>query len=1691
MRWLAVVFMTFAAAGAASAQPCVDRRPIVVEYGIDLSGSMAGARQQAAGNFAVALFDQLNATGFLNSVGDFAFSDCILASAAPNTNLPGMRADLALTNTARTDLACFGGANTFVYDAIVAGTSVIYAQPSSLTRLYVVLTDGEDGGSSVTPAGAASHLPPGVFTELILIANPGDPGDAGLHSIASAAGSHVRARATTDLLSIVSSIVDRTCANFRPTAAFSMSDSELHLGTEGFQITFNGSASTDRDGTIAQFRWHFTRPDGSTSDQTGNPITVTFDDSQLTHGENWSVQLIVRDNAGAEHSVSQPFRIIGSPPNVSIAGPTALDVLQPLQLTVSPATDIDGGMLTFSWDIVTSPSGSTHGPVSAFATTAATPVIDTVETDIGNWTFRVTATDNEGQTDVENRNVEVRNLPPEIHLSGQHTIRPGETISIATSDLTDRDGGTLDFRWDVLQSPNPSGVPPQEGYFTGSGAAGATLTIPTNASHAGSWIFRLTATDNDHAANSSVHQDFDVLVDAPPQANITGPDRIGSLSFPLEMHGGGSTDPDSAVPHSRLDGGMPVLSGGITSYTWRLFDVPFDHFTEYVLGPLDESLGIAAHSQNATIDHGLIETGEWTFDLEVTDAEHNSDSTTWQVTVVDENGPPFALSSGPARYLVNGVNALLGDVTVSGGASFDLDNFLSSGTIGPGVGITNYAWSVSHAPPGCTPPALSSGSSAQTVTVFSSGTVIDSACLGLWEIALTVTDDDAPTARTATTTSQFIIGNCPQTICIDYPTTIFPQMIEFTDATDVLIYYHVDAGIYSNAAFIGGVFAQLEVIKEGESTPFFTDFDPNPLGSSVGGFTVFHWNGFGNLHQRPTPGRYTVRITLVDAAFTGTTTTAQETNSIQIATAEAAILPTSDKLASVDAFTAGTAVLHLNYQVTGGAHPDQITLRILDAASHAVMFTRTDAFTGPMGTITWDGHTTPMMFAPPGAYEAEIDAVRMGAALSTSVRYPFMVVRTDIDVDTDRDGTVADTADDTGEETWVNARGAIFSVNYDADGSRMSGGVPIPDALGFDDNGVPINEHMAIENAADALDITPVVLRGLGTGLPAGVHVFLEVPDLEDIQSIHVYKRIAAGEAVIWGGVGSRVAPNPPQPLEKDITDLIDPTSATFAGVMPSGDVTLGLEGLFFRNTGVTNPFDGDVDITLEFRDGATVLFSDVVRLKVAPWLMLPHTQASTEIWVRDRGALNDAFRLTASAGAGYKGLDHSAQLHAVAGGTSNTQWFQDHIETGYYQRPGGPKTVMTFRLPYHRTGSPPQPDWPVNNLLHGDFGIFQIGEFVGPDNGSAGGGSGSYGGNLEVMPPTPAHALGRIVIGDARSDELLDFLTSQEVQPPVEIPTQWLSVGHVDEMVAFDTAPARAIIADPSDAWAIMTAIPAADRGRSVFFATGALQPQSGTVSAAPVAPNRLETGIDLTGTTWNFVRIYESGASGAAGQVAHISSRGIGFIEVDQVWDTGTKIIHGGGAVTTILDTMFTPAIPTATWARPPAGGDKYVLVEGTRFWKDTTLVGVDGTPSIVTVQEILADADLHDLNLTDAQGRLTATRTALDGAAGVPLSYVSVPVIYVGERAGFATGRSAIALTPGLNNVQQAATTLFFPRQFSPRNAANEDLFEKTTKMRLPAAEFVDDWNLYHRWEGEVHCGSAVVRVPLAIDWWTVLP
>lgn len=62
-----------------------------------------------------------------------------------------------------------------------------------------------------------------------------------------------------------------------------------------------------------------------------------------------------------------------------------------------------------------------------------------------------------------------------------------------------------------------------------------------------------------------------------------------------------------------------------------------------------------------------------------------------------------------------------------------------------------------------------------------------------------------------------------------------------------------------------------------------------------------------------------------------------------------------------------------------------------------------------------------------------------------------------------------------------------------------------------------------------------------------------------------------------------------------------------------------------------------------------------------------------------------------------------------------------------------------------------------------------------------------NHGGNIEVSPPTPDAPFGKILAGSLMAKPLIDFLTSRgSLHPLVTATTEWLAVGHIDEIAAF-----------------------------------------------------------------------------------------------------------------------------------------------------------------------------------------------------------------------------------------------------------------------------------------------------------------
>jgi protein-arginine deiminase len=216
-------------------------------------------------------------------------------------------------------------------------------------------------------------------------------------------------------------------------------------------------------------------------------------------------------------------------------------------------------------------------------------------------------------------------------------------------------------------------------------------------------------------------------------------------------------------------------------------------------------------------------------------------------------------------------------------------------------------------------------------------------------------------------------------------------------------------------------------------------------------------------------------------------------------------------------------------------------------------------------------------------------------------------------------------------------------------------------------------------------------------------------------------------------------------------------------------------------------------------KDGVTVLESRSVKMRVTPWLMLPSSAKTEQVYVIGNGT-GTAMRSGIDAVLKQKSLP-VCQTPTPSG---QDQWYQDTMEIGYTQLPGSPPmhVVMTAQ---RGAGM----DNVAKMLLAPNFGFISIGT---PRSLSGGGFGGDHWmdwmGNLEVTHPLPGHPFGRVYHGKSANTTfhptILKFIEAQELQKPISLNTEWLVIQHVDEIVNFvmaaDGRP-RMIVASPAAA--------------------------------------------------------------------------------------------------------------------------------------------------------------------------------------------------------------------------------------------------------------------------------------------------
>jgi PKD repeat protein len=261
-----------------------------------------------------------------------------------------------------------------------------------------------------------------------------------------------------------------------------------YSGVVGSMIGFDGTASSDADGTIASYSWDF--GDGGVASGPSPTHSYSVDGS-------FTVTLTVTDNDGltGTDSTSAVINPAGgnTPPVAQANGPYSGTEGSAVQFSSSGSLDPDGSIVTYAWDFG-------DGSMSATANPSHTYVA------AGTYNVSLTVTDDAGDStsDATTATIEANfvNEPPTADANGPYAGFVGDTVVFDGSASTDADGAVVRYDWDFGDGivaadagPVPTHVYAAAGQFT------VTLTVTDDLGATGSNSSSVTIAGRDAASD--------------------------------------------------------------------------------------------------------------------------------------------------------------------------------------------------------------------------------------------------------------------------------------------------------------------------------------------------------------------------------------------------------------------------------------------------------------------------------------------------------------------------------------------------------------------------------------------------------------------------------------------------------------------------------------------------------------------------------------------------------------------------------------------------------------------------------------------------------------------------------------------------------------------------------------------------------------------------------------------------------------------------------------------------------------------------------------------------------------------------------------------------------------------------------------------------------------------------------------
>ncbi len=297
-----------------------------------------------------------------------------------------------------------------------------------------------------------------------------------------------------------------------------------YSGTVNDPVQFDGSGSSDADGSIVSYEWDF----GDGASGTGVSPTHAY-----TATGEYAVSLTVTDNDGLQ-STDSTTATIGEgamPPVADANGPYSGTVSVPVEFDGSGSSDPNDDIVAYDWDFGDGTFVADAGPTPSH-TYAAESI----------YTVTLTVIDATDLTDsaTTTATITVDLQPPVADPNGPYTGTAGETVTFDGTGSSDPDGTVEEWNWDFGDGNTDTGAEPTHVYAA-----------------AGSYTVTLTVVDNDGLSSDPATTTADI-VDQPeiPVADPNGP-YSGKEGREVLFDGTASTDPDG---------------GSINDYDWDFGD---------------------------------------------------------------------------------------------------------------------------------------------------------------------------------------------------------------------------------------------------------------------------------------------------------------------------------------------------------------------------------------------------------------------------------------------------------------------------------------------------------------------------------------------------------------------------------------------------------------------------------------------------------------------------------------------------------------------------------------------------------------------------------------------------------------------------------------------------------------------------------------------------------------------------------------------------------------------------------------------------------------------------------------------------------------------------------------------------------------------------------------------------------------